>query len=68
MPDPDVRSGCSVVHQHAQLVFTTQYRPGALTGPILTPCEEIMRAVCADFGGELHEFNGEIDQAHLVVH
>ena len=50
------------------MVFTTRYRRGALTDPILTRCEEIMRAVCADFGAELHEFNGEDDHVHLLVH
>ncbi|QDN74518.1 IS200/IS605 family transposase (plasmid) [Streptomyces sp. S1A1-7] len=33
-----------------------------------TRCEEIMQDVCADFGAELHEFNGEKDHAHLLVH
>lgn len=27
-----------------------------------------MEDVCADFGAELHEFNGEEDHAHLLVH
>jgi putative transposase len=30
--------------------------------------EEIMRGVCADFGAELREFNGEDDHVHLLVH
>jgi putative transposase len=68
-PDPDVRRGRSVVSNlHAHLVFTTKYRRGALTGPILTRCEEIMSNVCADFGAELREFNGETDHVHLLVH
>ncbi|MEV0901863.1 IS200/IS605 family transposase [Actinoplanes sp. NPDC049802] len=68
-PDPDVRRGRSVVHSlHAHLVFTTKYRRGALTDPILTRCEEIMRAVCADSGAELREFNGEDDHVHVLVH
>jgi putative transposase len=50
------------------LVFTTKYRRGAFTDPILTRCEEIMRAVCVDFGAELREFNGETDHVHLLVH
>jgi putative transposase len=50
------------------LVFVTKYRRGALTGEILDRCKEIMRAVCADFGAELHEFNGETDHVHLLVH
>ncbi|HWS36505.1 MAG TPA: IS200/IS605 family transposase [Actinoplanes sp.] len=68
-PDPDVRRGRSVVHNmHVHLVFTTKYRRGALTDAILTRCEEIMRNVCADFGAELREFNGEDDHVHLLVH
>ncbi|KND30255.1 hypothetical protein IQ63_29760 [Streptomyces acidiscabies] len=35
---------------------------------MLTRCEEIMRNVCADFGAELIEFNGEEDHVHLLVH
>jgi hypothetical protein len=31
-------------------------------------CEEIMAAVCADFGAELRDFNGEDDHVHLLVH
>ena len=68
-PDPDVRRGRSVVHNlHAHLVFTTKYRRGALTDPILTRCHEIMTAVCQDFDAELREFNGETDHVHLLVH
>jgi putative transposase len=50
------------------LVFTTKYRRGALTDPILTRCQQIMADVCADFGAELREFNGEDDHVHLLVH
>jgi putative transposase len=48
--------------------FTTKYRRGALTDPILTRCQQIMAGVCVDFGGELREFNGEDDHVHLLVH
>jgi len=41
------------------LVFTPEYRRDPCTGDILARCEEIMREVCADFGAELREFNGE---------
>jgi len=27
-----------------------------------------MADLCRDFGAELHEFNGETDHAHLLVH
>ena len=68
-PDPDVRRGrCVVYYLHAHVVFTTRYRRGALTDPILTRLEEIMRAVCVDFGCELREFNGADDHVHLLVH
>jgi putative transposase len=50
------------------LVFLTKYRRGALTGPMLSRCEEIMREVCADFEVELREFNGEDGHVHLLVH
>ena len=29
--------------------------------------EEIMQAVCADFGAQLREFNGEADYVHVLV-
>jgi putative transposase len=50
------------------LVFTPKYRRGPFTDEILGRCEEIMRAVCADFETELVEFNGERDHVHLLVH
>ncbi|WP_328414674.1 IS200/IS605 family transposase [Micromonospora sp. NBC_00389] len=68
-PDPDVRRGRSVVYNlHAHLVFTTKYRRGALTDPILTRCQQVMAQVCEDFGAQLREFNGEDDHVHLLVH
>jgi putative transposase len=50
------------------LVFIPKYRRGPFTDKILARCEEIMRDVCVDFGGELREFNGETDHVHLFVH
>jgi putative transposase len=68
-PNPDVRTGRHVEYLlHAHLVFLTKYRRGALTGPMLSRCEEIMREVCADFEVELRAFNGEDDHVHLLVH
>src|SRR5438046_9196704 len=29
--------------------------------------EEMMQAVCADFGAQLREFNGEAEHVHLLV-
>ena len=68
-PDPDVRRGRSVVHHlHVHLVFLTKYRRGVFTVPMLTRCEQVMRAVCRDFGADLREFNGGEDHVHLLVH
>jgi putative transposase len=50
------------------LVFVTKYRRRAMTGEMLTRCEEIMREVCEDFEAELKQFNGEEDHVHLLVH
>jgi putative transposase len=50
------------------LVFTTKYRRGTLTDPILTRRQQIMASVRADFGAQLREFNGEDDHIHLLVH
>jgi putative transposase len=68
-PNPDVRTGRHVVcNLHVHLVFVTKYRRQALTDPMLTRTEEIMREVCADFEAELKQFNGEQDHVHLLVH
>jgi putative transposase len=49
------------------VVFVTKYRHGAPTAAHLARPEEIMRDVCADFGAELAEFNGEPEHVHLRV-
>lgn len=69
MPSEDlVRLGRHAVWDlHVHLVFITKYRRGALTDPILSDCERIMRDVCEDFGCELREFSGEDDHVHLLV-
>ncbi|MBC2907782.1 IS200/IS605 family transposase [Streptomyces cupreus] len=68
-PNPDVRTGRHVVcHLHVHLVLVTKYRRGAMTGEMLTRCEEIMREVCEDFEAELKQFNGEEDHVRLLVH
>jgi putative transposase len=68
-PNPNIRRGRTVVYTlHAHLVFTPKYRRGPFTDEILRRCEEVMRAVCADFETELVEFNGERDHVHLLVH
>ena len=68
-PDPDIRRGRTVVRNlHVHLVFVTKYRRGVFDDDMLTRCEQVMREVCADFGAELREFNGEADHVHLLVH
>jgi REP-associated tyrosine transposase len=49
------------------LVFVTKYRHPVFTGRHLERLEEIMRDVCADFGTELREFNGDSSHVHLLV-
>ena len=67
--NPDIHRGRNVVHTlHAHLVFTPKNRRGPFTDDILQRCEQIMRDVCADFGAELQEFNGETDHVHLLIH
>jgi putative transposase len=61
--------GSTVIHSlRAHLDFTPKYRYDPFTGDILARCEEIMRAVCAGSGAELHEFNAEASHVHLLVH
>jgi putative transposase len=38
-----------------------------LDDAMLRACEHITQDVCADFGAELREFNGEEDHVHLLV-
>jgi putative transposase len=67
-PDPNIRRGRSVVHNlHVHLVFTTKFRRGVFDDAMLARCEQVMREVCADFGADLAEFNGERDHVHLLV-
>jgi putative transposase len=66
--DHGYRRGRHVVSAlHAHLVFVTKYRRGVLDSAMLGCCEAAMRKVCADFGAELREFNGEDDHVHLLV-
>ena len=52
---------------HTHLGFVTKYRHPVFTAIHLDRMEAIMRAVCADFGCELVEFNGETEHVHLLV-
>jgi putative transposase len=49
------------------LVFVTKYRRGVLTGEHLGTLREVLASVCADFGAELVEMDGEDDHVHLLV-
>ncbi|MBV9205819.1 MAG: IS200/IS605 family transposase [Actinobacteria bacterium] len=64
----DVRTGRHCVFiLHAHLVFVTKYRHPVFTAAHLERAQEIMRDVCADFGADLREFNGETNHVHLLV-
>jgi len=55
----DIRTGwhCAFL-LHAHLVFVTKYRHKVFADRHLQRLEEIQRAVRADFGTDLVEFNG----------
>ena len=64
----DIRTGRRAVWDlHVHLVFVTKSRADVFTPPMLTACENTMRAVCENFGAILEEFNGETDRVHLLV-
>jgi putative transposase len=64
----DIRIGRHAVSAcHAHLVFVTKYRRGALTGAMIDLCHNVMAEVCASFGCELQELEGEDDHVHLLV-
>jgi putative transposase len=64
----DIRTGRHCVFiLHAHLVFVTKYRHPVFAAAHLERIEEIMRDVCADFGCELAEFNGQAEYVHLLV-
>jgi putative transposase len=52
---------------YAQSVFVTKHRRGVLTGKHLDTLREVFASVCADFGAELVELDGEDDHVHLLV-
>jgi putative transposase len=64
----DIRTGRHCVFiLHVHLVFVTKYRHQVFGSRHLERMEQIMRDVCADFGAELREFNGEAEHVHLLV-
>jgi len=52
---------------HVHLVFVTKYRRNVFTKEILEDLRGILTCVCADFGAELIEFDGEHDHVHLLI-
>jgi putative transposase len=64
----DYRRGRHVVSSlNVHLVFMTKYRRGVLTGEHLDALREVFARVCAEFGAELIEMDGEDDHVHLLV-
>lgn len=64
----EYRKGRSVVYAlHVHLVFVTKYRRDVLSGRALQVVNGACGRVCADFGAELREFNGEDDHVHLLI-
>lgn len=59
------RHGVSALRPHS--VFTTKYRRGVLDDAMLRCCQTAIRKVCAGFGAELREFNGEADHVQLLA-
>jgi putative transposase len=49
------------------LVFVTKFRRGVLTGEHLDTLREVFASVCADFGADLLELDGQDDHVHLLV-
>ena len=49
------------------LVFVTKYRRGVLTGEHLDALRAVFASVCADFGAELVEMDGQDDHVHLLA-
>jgi putative transposase len=66
--DDDYRRGRHVVSAlNVHLVFVTRYRRGVLTSEHLDALRSVFAGVCADFGAELVEMDGEDDYVHLLV-
>jgi putative transposase len=70
--DDDRRGRHVVAALNVQLVLVTKFRRGVLTGEYLGTLGEVFASVCADFGAELVEMNGEDmngedDPVHLLV-
>jgi len=66
--ESDFRRGRHCVFSmHVHLVFVTKYRRRVFTKAVLDDARAIFASVCADFGAELVEMDGEDDHVHLLV-
>lgn len=64
----EYRRGRSVVCKlHVHLVFVTKYRRGVLSDRAREVIRGACAGVCADFGAQLVEMDGEDDHVHLLV-
>ena len=64
----DFRRGRHCVFvMHVHLVFVTKYRRQVFTKAVLDDARTIFASVCADFGAELVEMDGEDDHVHILV-
>lgn len=64
----DLRLGRHCVFaMHVHLVFVTKYRRRVFTKAVLDDARTIFASVCADFGAELVEMDGEDDHVHILV-
>lgn len=64
----ELRHGRSCLFQlHVHLVFVTRYRRGIFSPSHYDTMREVFSNVCADFGAELIETDGEKDHVHLLV-
>lgn len=61
------RSRSSVHKLFFHIVFVTKYRRGVFTHEMLADIEREARASLGELGGEIVEFNGEVDHVHLLV-
>lgn len=66
--DQAYRTGRHCVFKlHVHLVFVTKYRRDVLSEPAIRDLASIFTKVCAGFGAQLIECNGEDDHVHLLV-
>ncbi|MRR38213.1 IS200/IS605 family transposase, partial [bacterium] len=64
----EIRTGRHCVFNlHVHLVFVTKYRKSVFAKGHFETMRRIFGKVCADFGAELIEIDGEEDHVHLLV-